>query len=238
MKTSMKLILCTNLALLSTAAAAPALAQSPAPTVEGNIALVSDYRFRGVTLSDKSIAVQGGLDLALESGFYAGLWGSSIEPVGSSELELDLYAGYGGETQSGLSYDVGVLVYTYPDQEDAAYTEIYGSLSRTYGQFSNTLGIAWAPEQDNLGDEDNVYLYYAGATPLAALEGLSLSYGLGYEAGVFGDLDGDGDEKWDWTLGLAYASAIGLEFAIAYVDTSEDTAISDEQIVLSVGRAF
>jgi uncharacterized protein (TIGR02001 family) len=235
MKTALKIALCAKIAILT---CVPAMAQTGPVTAEGNVTLVSDYRFRGVSLSDQSIALQGGLDLSLESGFYAGLWGSSIEPVGSSELELDLYAGYSGETASGIGFDVGLLVYTYPDQSDSAYAEFFGSLSMAYGAFANTLGVAWAPEQDNIGGDDNLYLYYAGETPLGAVEGLSLSYGLGYETGAFGDLDGDGDDKWDWTLGLTYASSLGLDFGLAYVDTTEDTGISNEQIVLSVGRAF
>ncbi len=239
MNTALKITLCAKFAAMTAAlAATPALAQTGPVTVEGNVALVSDYRFRGVTLSDKSIALQGGFDLGLESGLYAGLWGSSIEPVGSSELELDLYAGYAGETAGGLGFDVGALVYTYPDQSDAAYLELYGSLSRTIGMFEHEVGLAWAPEQDNIGGQDNAYIYYAGATALAAVEGLSLAYGLGYESGAFGDLDGDGDDKWDWTIGLSYASALGLDFGVAYVDTSEDTGFSDEQIVFSVGRSF
>ncbi len=239
MNTALKLTVCATVAAMTAALAAPpALAQSGPVSVEGNVALVSDYRFRGVTLSDKSIALQGGLDLGLDNGLYAGLWGSSIEPVGSSELELDLYAGYSGETAGGLGFDVGALVYTFPDQSDSAYLELYGSLSGTVGVFQHEVGLAWAPEQDNIGGEDNAYVYYAGEAALAAVDGLSLVYGLGYEAGAFGDLDGDGDDKWDWTIGLSYASALGLDFGVAYVDTSEDTGISDEQIVLSLGRSF
>lgn len=224
-------------ALVAGALSGGAAAFAQAPSVEGNVSLVSDYRFRGVSLSDKSIALQGGIDLGWESGFYTGFWGSSIEPVGASELELDLYAGYGGETAAGLGYDVGALVYTYPDQSDAHYLELYGSLSQTFGAVANTVGLAWAPEQDNIGGDDNLYLYYAGETAITGVEGLSLGFGFGYETGAFGDLDGDGDDKWDWTIGLTL-SRIGLDFGIAYIDTTEDTRISDEQIVLSVGRAF
>ena len=230
-----KTVLSAALATGALSAGAAAFAQ--APGVEGNVSLVSDYRFRGVSLSDESIALQGGIDLGWNSGFYTGFWGSSIEPVGASELELDLYAGYAGETAAGLGYDVGALVYTYPDQSDAHYLELYASLSRTIGAVANSAGLAWAPEQDNIGGDDNLYLYYAGETAITAVDGLSLDFGLGYETGAFGDLDGDGDDKWDWTIGLTL-SRLGLDFGVAYVDTSEETGVSGEQIVLSVGRAF
>lgn len=234
MKMSLKLALCANVVAF---AAVPAAASAQAPTVEGNVALVSDYRFRGVSLSDESIALQGGIDLGWESGFYTGFWGSSIEPVGSSELELDLYGGYSGETEAGFGYDIGLLVYTYPDQDDALYAEIYGGLSKTYGAIGHGIGFAWAPEQDNIGGEDNLYLFYTGEMALG--EGpLSLGWGLGWESGAFGDLDGDGDDKWDWTLGLTYSAPIGIDLGVAYVDTTEDTGISEEQVVFTIGRAF
>lgn len=221
-------------ASMITSFAAPAFGQA-APTVEGNVSLVSDYRFRGVSFSDETLALQGGLDASWESGFYIGTWGSSIEPVGDSELELDLYGGYAGTLAEGVSFDVGVLVYTFPGQTDTAYGEAYASLTALTGPAESTLGIAYAPEQDNLGDDDNVYLFYSGAIPLT--ETIGLDFGLGYESGAFGDLDGDGDDKLDWTLGVTLAAA-GLDWGLAYVDTSEDVDDADAQVVLSVGRAF
>jgi uncharacterized protein (TIGR02001 family) len=230
MKTYLKL----SLAALVSASAlvAPSVALAEGPTAEGNVSLVSDYRFRGVTLSDKSIALQGGLDLSFDSGFYVGTWASSIEPVGSSELELDLYVGYGGELAEGVSFDVGALLYTYPDAADTEYVEFYGSLGTEFGDF----GVAYAPEQSNIGDDDNLYVYYSGSSSLGDSD-LSVTYGIGYETGAFGDLDGDGDDKIDWSIGLATSGA-GLDFGLTYIDTSEDADGANETLVFSVARAF
>lgn len=66
-------------------AAMPAAAQEEPPkpvTVSGNVALVSDYRFRGVSQSDKEVALQGGATVTHESGVYAGAW-ASISPAGA-----------------------------------------------------------------------------------------------------------------------------------------------------------
>ena len=86
-----------GLALLaSTAFAAPAAATEIGGgfNVSGNAALVTDYRFRGVSFSDEDIPIQGGIDLEHDSGFYVGTWGSSIEdsPV-FGHTEVDIYAG-------------------------------------------------------------------------------------------------------------------------------------------------
>ena len=90
-------IACAALALMSSV---PAFAQeeptSPV-TVTGSVALVSDYRFRGVSQSDKGMAVQGGITATHESGAYAGTWASNLGGwgrFGGSNMELDLFAGY------------------------------------------------------------------------------------------------------------------------------------------------
>jgi hypothetical protein len=62
-----------------------ALAQGPW-AFSANIGVVSNYIWRGVTQTGDQAAVQGGLDVAHESGFYAGTWASNIDwDEGSSE---------------------------------------------------------------------------------------------------------------------------------------------------------
>lgn len=83
-----------------------------------NIGFVSDYYFRGISQSWHKPAVQGGIDVAHSSGFYAGVWGSNISnntyPEATSEI--DLYAGYNGTIKAidGLGYTVGLYSYFYP----------------------------------------------------------------------------------------------------------------------------
>ena len=70
-------------ALLATSVAAPAFAQDTAPppaiTVTGGATLVTDYRFRGISQTAKRFAIQGTFTVAHTSGFYATVWGSSID---------------------------------------------------------------------------------------------------------------------------------------------------------------
>ncbi|MCB1710405.1 MAG: TorF family putative porin, partial [Halioglobus sp.] len=47
--------------------------------ISGNVALTSDYRFRGISQSDESAAIQGGFDVEFSPGFYVGTWGSSVD---------------------------------------------------------------------------------------------------------------------------------------------------------------
>lgn len=230
----------TGLAALL-AVSASALALSPVAQaqegieIEANVALVSDYRFRGVSLSDRDPALQGGFDISFANGFYVGTWASSIEPVGDSELELDLYAGFAFEA-GGAEFDVGALVYTYPGESDAYFWEFYGSVGFATGALESTFGLAYSPEQDNIGGEDNLYLFYQAAHPLGET-GLSFTGSVGYETGAFGDPDGNGDDKWDWSLGLAW-TALGVDWSLAYIDTSENFSDGNATAVLSISKAF
>ena len=87
-------------ALGSISVAAPAFAQEEEAegpvSVDVTLAVVSDYRFRGVSLSDKDIAVQPGITVSHESGIYVGAWASNIAENAGSDLELDIFAGFAG----------------------------------------------------------------------------------------------------------------------------------------------
>lgn len=104
--------------------------------VSFNAAVVSDYRFRGISQTRLKPALQGGADYTHNpSGFYAGAWASTIkwtrDAGGGGNAEIDLYGGKRGDFTDTLSYDVGVLTYIYPSNRldpSANTTEIYGQL--------------------------------------------------------------------------------------------------------------
>lgn len=211
-------------------AAAPAMAQG-APTVSGNVNLTTDYRFRGVSLSGNEPAIQGGVDLGWDSGFYVGTWGSSIQTFSSNdEIELDFYAGYAGQFGNGLGFDLGVIAYTYPGASsfgDTWYPELYGSIGGDAGVASWTIGAAYAPETDNL-TTDNFYGYVEGQVPFGASPFYATAH-VGYEDGFFSD-------KFDWSAGLG-VSAAGLNFSVAYVGFDADL-VDDDAIVVSIGSSW
>jgi uncharacterized protein (TIGR02001 family) len=82
----------------------------------GNVAITSDYIFRGLTQSWGRPAIQGGADLALADGLAVGAWASSVSgnsyPGGS--VELDLYASYGGAIAGDGAWRAGLYGYVYP----------------------------------------------------------------------------------------------------------------------------
>ena len=207
----------------------PALAQdepTPELTVTGNAAVVSDYRFRGISQTDKRFALQGGITVTHESGFYVSTWGSSIDDyvAAGSDQELDLIAGY-SRTFGAATVDVGVLYYYYPGSGGANtdFVEPYASIKGTFGPATAKLSAAYAPKSralsvdGGLTREDN--LYVAGDlaasvpnTPLGVSAHLGHSFGPSYLT--------IGDEYTDWSIGATYTWS-HLTFGVSYVDTDK-----------------
>ena len=91
-------------------------ADSPASPVTGNVAVVSDYVFRGLTQTWGGPALQGGADYTAADGFAAGFWGSSISDriYPGASMELDLYGSYGHMFDHDWSWRAGLHGYLYP----------------------------------------------------------------------------------------------------------------------------
>lgn len=228
--------------------ATPAMAQEEVPgpiTVSGEVALVSDYRFRGVSYTDKEMAIQGGIEVAHESGLYGGAWGSNLAGWGTfagANMELDLYAGYTAELSSGVSFDVGGTYFMYPGGLNTTdFVEFYASVSGTLGPASVTLGGNYAPPQEALGrwyfngasaaagvyddpgdKEDNTYVYLEASSGIPTTP-LTLNAHVGYSWGNSGlgpqgtSLTPTG-EYLDWKISADYALG-PLTLSAAYIDT-------------------
>ncbi len=220
--------------------AAPALAQTEPPkpiTVTGSVALVSDYRFRGVSQSDKGFALQGGVTVNHESGVYAGFWGSNLAgwgTFGGPNLELDLFGGVKKTIGNG-TIDVGLTWYMYPGGSSKTdFAEPYVKLSGTVGPATLLAGVAYAPKQQALGNwsntpqsrignsNDNLYLWGDASSGIPGTA-LTLKGHIGYSKGNPG-LGPNGTsvaptgEYVDWLLGADYL--VGpVTLGVAYVDT-------------------
>ncbi|UTW57089.1 TorF family putative porin [Kordiimonas sp. SCSIO 12603] len=210
---------------------APALAQNSGNdfSFSGSATFVSDYRFRGLSLSDKDFAIQGGLNLNHKSGFYVSTWASSIQEFAGSETELDLYGGYSGSI-GNLSTNVGIIAYIYPGSDNTTYYEVYGSVSGTMKNISWTLGSAYAWDQNNIGGQDNIYVYLSGSRPLGN-SGVSVNGYIGYEDGAFGT------DKWDWNAGLSY-SFQRYTLGVSYVDTNTGSGTGSAGVIASISASF
>ena len=77
-----------------------------------NVAMTTDYRFRGISNSD-GFAVQGGMDWGYE-GMFLGAWASNTE-FSDANVELDIYGGYSW-AWSGLDFTVQGIYYMFPGE--------------------------------------------------------------------------------------------------------------------------
>ena len=199
-----------------------------AAEVSANVGVVSNYFFRGVTQTDDSAAVQGGLDYEHDSGLYAGTWASTVDFGDGTSYEADLYAGYGGGI-GDFGYDVGYLYYAYPDGDDLDFGEIYGSLSYSYF----TAGLAYTVNSQASGesvfDTGDMY-YYAGVDVPFGDSGYSGSLYYGYYS-----FDADSStydvDYGHWSAGLSKDAgdfgSFGLNLELADID-EENPAFGDD----------
>jgi uncharacterized protein (TIGR02001 family) len=218
-------LLCFSSFVVTLLTATPAQSQeaeTAAFDLSGEVGLVSDYRFRGISLSGKNPAVQGGLMIEHKSGAYAGIWASSLdEDDAGASTELDAYAGYAFEVGPGFDADIGVNYYAYPSHGDFNYFEGIATFSYLIGPATPKLTLAYAPSQkaleDDLGEgQDNVY---AALGLDLAIPGtpITLAGQIGYETGAFDGRDVGG--KVDWQLGgTAVTGPVTL--GLAYVDSN------------------
>ena len=231
----------------------------PAITITGSVALVSDYRFRGISQTNLQPAIQGGLTLTHESGLYASVWSSSTSGYvtfsGTGSQEIDAIVGY-KKTISGFTLDAGLLYYIYPrsrpigDNSKGDFFEPYADVAYTIGPVTAkvTVNYAWSQkalsldqgQSGLLGKNDNVYL--AGDLSAAIPQTpLSLTAHLGHTWGP--SWLSLGNEYTDWGLGASLAWK-NLSLGVSYVDTSGVFLLGNGKnaarsgVVVSLGASF
>lgn len=193
------------------------------PEISGNVTLASDYSFRGVSQTGRDPAIQGGFDVAWDSGFYVGTWSSNVK-FGITSQELDLYLGYAGQINDDVSYDVSYIRFEYPGAgSELDYNELAASVS--FGAF--TLGLGYSNEYFNL---DNVSWFYPNiGYSLSLPQDSALDFYVGVSivddnsagdwVGSFGE-----EEVVDWSI--TYTIPVGgVDLGLAVVGT--DVSKSD-----------
>jgi len=245
-------------ALLSLAAM-PSFAQTELPydwSFTANAGLFSEYRFRGVSQTNKHPAFQGGFDFSHKLGFYVGNWNSNVDSAlyNGGNIEMDFYGGYKGAINE-FSYDAGILYYYYPGSGSVPNTfkvdntELY--VSGGWGPF--TLKYSYAVS-DFFGAPDSRGAYYLdGTVTYPVTKEFSLVGHVGYQGGLKGgaritETDGNQHDNFtDWKIGVTY-DLKGWSLGASYIDTNRSLTggtasftnkdISGSALVLSVSKTF
>ncbi len=189
-----------------TALAGCALATSAQAEWSANASVTNNYIWRGLTQTENEAAVQGGIDYAHESGFYAGTWVSNVNygPSDVYSYENDWYAGYAFET-GGLSWDIGYLYYNYDKEAEFDFGEVYLQLG--FGGFSAGAWVLTNTEADEGDGQD----FGAGSTYYLSLDygftvGNDVEVGLhaGYHDGDFAEaFNGSDDGYYDYNVSIS-----------------------------------
>lgn len=212
--------------------------------VTGNASLTSDYRFRGVSQTQNAPAVQGGVDFAHSSGFYAGNWNSSISSElypGAAGVESDVYTGFKKEF-GGVKVDAGVISYMYPRATtDTNTNEVYvgasfNVLSVKYSRsMSNYFGVADSKNSSYIQADANVpvasklsAVAHYGRTSVANNSALDYA---DYNVGAAYDLDG-------WIFGAKYHTNTSKGANFETVNTVNNQKLYKSAVVVSVSRSF
>jgi len=235
--------------------------------IAGNVTIASDYSFRGVSQTDRDPAIQGGFDVAFESGFYLGTWASNIseyddcvidvesESVGctsgfaDTNMEWDLYGGYAGQINEGVGYDLRFIRYEYPGNGDTYDYNEYHAMLKWNGF---VFGIGYSDEIYALEDVDWWYpnVEYALSLPAESTLNFKVGYSMvddnesGAWEGGFGD-----EEVLDWsviykipvagvTLGLGVVGTdIDDDDCFGY-GTGEGTKLCETRAIVSVSKSM
>jgi uncharacterized protein (TIGR02001 family) len=236
-----------NILLFSVAAFAlisPAMAEDSIPgDFSTTVGFVSEYSFRGISQSNEGPALQGSIDWSHDSGFYAGVWGSSVEFTDAS-LETDIYAGYTGEV-GGLTYDVGAIYYAYPgaDVEDNQYNFVEGALALGYDFDVAALSASVNYSPDYFaGSGDATYVAANLDVPLPFLPfDTALNASVGHQWVEHEDVFGVEDYM-DWGIGLT-ANIEGFDLGVRYIDTNLDETSEcldgcEERVIVSLSKTL
>ena len=176
-----------SLALL---AAGPACAQAG-----GSVSVLSDYRYRGVSLSDGRPSLQAQLGLDFDAGGYAGLQASTVrlEEHFSDDLQLLPYAGVVRPLHGGWHWEAGVQYTAFLRSGEYDYPEVFAGIGTGHA------GVRIFYSNDYYGRWPAWYATFDGNRALSPRWRL-----LGH-AGVLHSMGGEVGYRRDWTLGLGLA---------------------------------
>lgn len=238
------------LAAFATSASAQQAAASD-HTFTGNLTVASDYRFRGISQTFNRPTVQGGFDYAHSSGFYVGNWNSNVsgnQYENGAGLEMDFYGGYKFEVVPGLTADVGLLKYYYPQASlsgvkyDALEAYVGASYKWFSAKYSHSVDDEYFAFEDARG---SYYLDLNANFEVADKTVLGLHVGrqrfknasdfnyTDYKVGITRDFGFA-------TLGLAYVGSNANSTSYTYSNTAGTTSkdVSKNAVVFSISKTF
>jgi uncharacterized protein (TIGR02001 family) len=193
-------------------------------TVAGSLAVTSDYRFRGISQNDLSVAPQGSLTVSGPDGWYAGAWASQLDfdDRRDTSIEVDVWFGKHFDLGDGLDLDVRPYYYAYPNHDSSAagfhysYFELITVLTKKFDKLTLAGTVAWSP--DWFAESGTGWWLNASAA-YQINDWLAVSGNFGRQSAEhFDDTNGIGFPYLVWDAGLT-ATWKQFVFDVRYVDT-------------------
>lgn len=215
-----------------------------------NVALTTDYMYRGISQSNEQAAISGGFDYGYTTGgfadIYGGIWASSLDfNDRDTSVEIDYYGGITGEFANKISWDLGGLYYQYPGTNadatgDFDFLEVYGKLRYTFSDvsFKPVFGVGVAYSPDFFGETGDG-AYVNGTLALSLPMGFGLSFQIGHQ-----DVDGNaitsGFDYTHYVIGVNKSLNI-FNFDVSYYDSSDKADCGGEiceAVVFTLSSSF
>jgi uncharacterized protein (TIGR02001 family) len=222
----MKKILLATVAALSALSAGAVMAEG---ALSYNIAVTSDYVWRGVSQTDENPALQGGIDYS-NGIFYAGGWASNVDFRNSAQedasVEIDVYAGV-KPSVGNWTFDLGAIYYYYPDADDSNFGELKAGFSHPLGK--GTIGAVVYTDWETL---ENPYYELNASYPLT--DKFSVS-------GAMGKYEAAGGEYTTFNLGVGYALNKTISLDARYHATGDEALlgkVGESRYVATIKAAF
>jgi uncharacterized protein (TIGR02001 family) len=209
--------------------------EAPAPracALSANVALATEYVFRGISQTSEGPSIQGGFDATCGI-FYAGVWASNLDwGVSGTDIEIDWYAGIKPKT-GRITWDIGVIYYTYPSSTEAFagfdnnYVELkLGASAEIWkdGTLSGT--VFWSP--DYQFETGSVFTFEAGFAQVLPKVGMFtptfsalVGYQVGDDAAYRARITNNGDDNYlYWNAGVTFGFLEKWSLDLRYWDSN------------------
>lgn len=210
--------------------------------LSANVALTTEYVFRGFSQTAEGPAIQGGFDVTCGI-FYAGVWASNLDFGGDAiwggtgtedvaNIEMDWYVGIKPVTGK-ITWDLGIIYYSYPNAIEPIgltlnYVELkVGASAEVWKDGTLGLTVFYSPDyQLETGDVVTIEASFAQVLPKVGIFTPTISALVGYQAGDsvgYSAFFANGDDHyWYWNAGLTLGFHEKFSVDFRYWDTSID----------------
>lgn len=200
-------------------------------SIDGYIGGLTDYRDRGLSLTDGGLAVVASIGAFHDNGFYGGFDAAKINTFTGGNFRTELFAGYSLD-RGDYVYDFSVELDTIYGDTSQYYPEFKATISRDFGIAFTRAGAAYAPGGRWSNPQSQSFYTFADLEiPVPTLPSLTV---IGH---VGRDFRSDVRNLWDWSIGLSVFVG-DVELSLSYDDSSLDQRPGNGSVIFGTRFYF